>query len=144
MARCTACGKEKSVFEGGRGLCGNCFAATLSGSSDHISRPLAPASDVGDLRGDHWEKLNNFFGGPRLFRSYVVLQALGFAGLLYLSTTVPHWEFFPYIDSRWEIRWDVLDWRHYTRYQTNWYALVFALGPALVIKSVAWIKGGRI
>lgn len=36
MAKCTTCGKEKGFFEGGNGLCSECFAKNLTSEKDRI------------------------------------------------------------------------------------------------------------
>lgn len=46
MARCTNCGKEKSFFEGGKGLCAECFASALVDDRTKTREELAADAET--------------------------------------------------------------------------------------------------
>jgi uncharacterized protein YbjQ (UPF0145 family) len=60
MARCTNCGKEKSFFEGGKGLCAECFAVEMvegriktpeEMKADAEARRVADATKTAEIDG---------------------------------------------------------------------------------------------
>jgi hypothetical protein len=74
------------------------------------------------------------------WRLFLVLQLLGFIGLIFLRVNTPDWwQILPYMQFG-ELKWDLFDsrfWSHPKAY--NWLTLLTILGPYLCAIAIDWI-----
>lgn len=92
------------------------------------------------------KRIRELFVHEWVWRLFIVLQAIGIIGLIYIDVTNSHWSVFPdFTDSRgrFDFDWEFFRKWHWTCYHTNWYVIAFLLGPFAISKSVDWISASR-
>ena len=92
------------------------------------------------------KRIRELFVHEWVWRLFIVLQAVGIIGLIYVDVTNSDWSLFPdFTDfrGRFDFDWDFFKKWHWTRYHTNWYAIALLLGPFTISKSIDWISESR-
>jgi hypothetical protein len=98
-------------------------------------------------------KLRSIFKTEWVYRLFIVLQAIGIAGIIYLEIS-SRWSILPEYNARkYDIHtkreygpyfnWDIIKSRYWTRNHENWIALLCLLGPFLSTKSIDWILDSK-
>jgi hypothetical protein len=102
---------------------------------------LAPAAlFLLRLKGKIKFLFHSLFKNQWTWRLFLVLQAAGIIGIIYLTVTNDDfWNLFPHQHVFTEDIWDFLNSKFWTEDHENWFALAFLIGPFLLSKAMDWI-----
>jgi hypothetical protein len=102
---------------------------------------LAPAAlFLLKLKGKIKLLFHSLFKNQWTWRLFLVLQAAGIIGIIYLTVTNDDfWNLLPHEHIYTEDVWDFLNSKFWTEYHENWFALAFLIGPFLLSKAMDWI-----